>query len=187
MEQENRKFPEIETDGVEKPTGWVKWAAVPGLAALLVGGFGAAGAMSGEFGGPGMGRHMMNANMGGQMGGRMGGMGFAGHGFGRMLDQIDATAEQETRIWAIVDGARGELRPMMREFRDARGDVIKILGAETIDRAAAETLRAERIAAMDEASKKMTAALLDAAEVLTPEQRAKLVENFQERGPGRRW
>lgn len=183
MAQETRKFPEIEAEGVERPTGWVKWAAVAGLAAVLVGGFGAAGAMSGEFGGPGMGRHMTHANMGG----RMGGMGFAGPGFGRMLDEIDATAEQETRIWAIVDAARGELRPMMREFRDARGEIVKILGAGTIDRAAAETLRAERVAAMDEASKKMTAALLDAAEVLTPEQRARLVENFQERGPGRRW
>lgn len=75
---------------------------------------------------------------------------------------------------------------MMREFRDARGEVMELMTAPTIDRAAAETLRAARIAAIDEASKKITAAALDAAEVLTPEQRAKLVEQMKERRGWRR-
>lgn len=179
MERDDEKFPAIDTPGAERPTGWVKWAAVGGLTLLLVGGIGAAGAMSGEFGGPGMARHAM--------GSKMGGMGFGGRGLGQMLDTVGASAEQEKRIWEIIDGARSDLRPMMREFREARGDVMRILGATAIDRGAAESLRAERFAAMDEASRKMTSALLDAAEVLTPEQRAKLVENFQERGAGRRW
>lgn len=75
---------------------------------------------------------------------------------------------------------------MMREFRNTRGEVMELMTAPTIDRAAAETLRAERIAAIDEASKKLTAAALDVAEVLTLEQRATLAEKMKERRGWRR-
>lgn len=146
-----------------------RWIVAGGVAVLALAGIGAAGAMGG-----GMGHHMMEVGM--KHGGH-----FAGRGFGRALDAVDATAEQEERIWAIIDGAHAELRPMMREFRDARGEVLELITAPTIDRVAAEALRAERIAAIDEASKKLTAAALDAAEILTPEQRAKLAEQMKER------
>ncbi|EXL02667.1 Spy/CpxP family protein refolding chaperone [Aquamicrobium defluvii] len=153
-----------------------RWIVAGGVAVLALAGIGAAGAMGG---GQGMGQQFM------EMGMRHGGH-FAGRGFSRALDAVDATAEQEDRIWAIIDDARAELRPVMREFRDTRATVMELLAAQTIDRAAAETLRAERIATIDEASKKMVAAALDAAEVLTPEQRAKLAEQMKERrGPGR--
>jgi periplasmic protein CpxP/Spy len=153
------------------------WVAAGVIAVLAVGGIGVAGAMGA---GDGLGRHVMSAGF--QYGGH-----FAGRGLGRVLDAVEATAEQEERIWAIIDGTRAELRPMMREFRDARGAVMEILGAETIDRAAVETMRAERMAAVDEASMALTSALVEAAEVLTPEQRASLVEHLQERGSHRRW
>lgn len=152
-----------------------RWIVAGGVAVLALAGIGVAGAMGGDH----MRSHMMEIGM--KHGGH-----FAGRGFGRALDAVDATAEQEDRIWAIIDGARAELRPMMRDFRDTRTTVMELLAAPTIDRDAAETLRAERIAAIDEASKKMIAAALDAAEVLTPEQRAKLAEQMKERkGPGR--
>jgi Spy/CpxP family protein refolding chaperone len=151
-----------------------RWIVAGGVAVLALAGIGAAGAMGG-----GMGPQFMEIGM------RHGGH-FAGRGLGRALEAVDATAEQEERIWAIIDGARAELRPMMREFRDTRTAVMELVAAPTIDRAAAEALRAERIAAIDEASKKLTAAALDAAEVLTPEQRARLAERMKERrGPGR--
>lgn len=144
------------------------------LAIMALGGLGVATAMSD--GGPG--RFVSEAAM------RHGGH-FAGHGLDRALAEVDATAEQEDRIHAIIDDARSELRPLMREFRDARESVIDILKADTIDRDAVETLRAERVAAIDEASKKLTAAVLEAADVLTPEQRAELVEHFGKRGSRR--
>lgn len=151
-----------------------KWIVAGGVAVLALAGIGVAGAMGG-----GMGPHVM------AMGMKHGGP-FAG-GFGHALDTVDATAEQETRIWAIIDGARAEMRPVMREFRDTRTAVMDLMAAPTIDRAAAEKLRAERIAAIDAASKKVVAAALDAAEVLTPEQRAKLVEQMKERKGFGRW
>lgn len=121
--------------------------------------------------------------------GGMGPGGFGGrfmeHRFERILDEIDATDAQEDKIWAIVDRTRSELRPVGREFRDSRGKIAELLAAPTIDKAAVETLRAERIAAIDAASKKAVAAIVEAAEVLTPEQRAELAKELKERHEGR--
>jgi Spy/CpxP family protein refolding chaperone len=66
----------------------------------------------------------------------------------------------------------GEQRHFGAEPREA---------APEIDREAAERLRAEKIETIDRASRRMTDALIEAAEVLTPEQRAALIEKFEER------
>ena len=47
----------------------------------------------------------------------------------------------------------------------------KLLTASTIDRAALEKVRAERLAEADRVSRELVNALADVAEVLTPEQR----------------
>lgn len=175
MEQDRQETGIAET-GANKGRRRTGWIVAGGVAVLALAGIGAAGAMGG---GEGMGHRFMEIGM--KHGGH-----FAGRGLGRALDAVDATDDQEDRIWAIVDGARAELRPTMRGFRDTRTAVMELIAAPTIDRAAVEKLRAERIAAIDEASKKVTAAAIEAAEVLTPEQRAKLVEHMKERkGPGR--
>jgi Spy/CpxP family protein refolding chaperone len=175
MEQENHEA--TAAAPANKSARRSRWLIAGGVAVLALAGIGAAGAMGG---GEAMGRHVMEAGM--KHGGH-----FAGRGLSRALDAVDATAEQEDRIWAIIDDTRAELRPMMREFRDTRESVVELLSAGTIDRTAAETLRAERVAAIDEASKKMTAAVLDAAEVLTPEQRAELAKHFSERKGRGKW
>lgn len=140
-----------------------------GLAAVIAIGAGAALAQGG-FGPKGF----------GPMGAR-----FAEHRFEKLMDEVDATDAQQDKIWAIVDRTRSELRPVGREFRDSRGKVAELLAAPTIDKAAVEALRAERIAAVDAASKKAVAALVEAAEVLTPEQRAELAKELKERHEGR--
>lgn len=157
----------------KKPRRARKLIAAGALALLVIGAVGVTCALSGR-GGPG-----------GFAGGRFHGPGFGERGLERVLASVDVTAEQEKRIWAIIDDARSEVRPVFREFRDTRGTVAELLGAATLDRAAFEALRAERIAALDGASRTLTQAALDAAEVLTPEQRAELVERVQERG--RHW
>jgi Spy/CpxP family protein refolding chaperone len=182
MENENKN---PASPAVSEPAskGWGRRAAIGGIAAVaVVGAVGFAAARSDDFGFGmgrfGMGGHMMQAHMGG---------GFMEHRIGSMLDELEATPEQEDKLWDIIDKARAEVRPTFRDFRETREEVIELLGASTIDRAAAEKLRSERIAAIDEASRKMTTALLDAAEVLTPEQRAKLVEHLKERSGRGRW
>jgi protein CpxP len=180
--------------GTPQKKSWGKRIAIGGIAIAALAGVGVAGALSQDYGrmqrfgmgggdgGPGM---HMQANFRHHMG--FGGPGFGGRHFERMLEEIDATPEQEEKLEAIIDKLHDDVRPIMRGFRDTRDDVAKLLGAATIDREAAEKLRAERVAAVDEASRKVTTALLDAAEVLTAEQRAELVEHFEDRGWHRRW
>ena len=147
---------------------------VGGTLAVLIVGAGVAAATGNGFG-RGFGGH---PHWGG---------GFMEYGIERALDEVDATPEQTEKIWKIIDAARAEMRPVARGFRDSREQVMELLGATTVDRAAAEKLRAERIAAADEASRRMTTAILDIAEVLTPEQRAELAEHIKDRGGHRRW
>ena len=164
--------------------GWRRGLAIGGLAVSVIAGAGLVTAQA-EGGGWGGG---WGPGHGPGMHGRMGGMGFMHGGMGEMLDDIDATAEQEKKIWEIFDGVRGDIRSTAIDFRNTRGEVLELLSAPEIDREAAEKLRSKRIAALDEASRKMTKALLDAAEVLTPEQRAELAEHVEERRSGRgRW
>jgi len=179
--------------GTPQKKSWGKRIAIGGVAIAALAGVGVAGALSQDYGrmqrfgmggddrGPGM---HMQANFRHGMGF---GPGFGGHHLERMLEEIDATPEQEDKLEAIMDKLHDDVRPIMRGFRDTRDDVAKLLGAATIDREAAEKLRAERVAAVDEASRKLTTALLDAAEVLTAEQRAELAEHFEDRGWHRRW
>ena len=159
--------------------GWGKWIVIPGVAIAAVAGIGAAAAVSQDFGHGGMRMERMGWG-GGHHGGDMRG---GPHGMGRILGELDLTDEQEDKIWAIMDGVRSEARPLMRDFRDSREELAKLLGAAQIDRTAVETLRATRVASIDEASKKLATALISVAEVLTPEQRAKLAEEIEERGP----
>lgn len=179
-EMELPKTPDENNSTPTAPRKWTGWIIAGGLAAVLAGGVGM-GIASDVGHGMRMGghgpHHVMKAGFGGR---------FMERGMERVLDEIDATPEQQAQIWKIVDDARAELTPVGREMRAARGEVLELLTAPTVDRAAAETLRAERFAAMDAASRRMTAALLDAAEVLTPEQRAKIAEHVKERG-SRRW
>jgi periplasmic protein CpxP/Spy len=179
--------------GTETPKtpNWGKRLAIGGISVAALAGVGVAGALSQDFcgermrfgwgnGGPGM--HMQASPAAFR-----GGMGFGGHGMGRILDRIDATDEQEDKIEAIMDKVHDDVRPIMRSFRDTREDLAELLGAATIDREALEKLRAERVAAIDQASRTVATALADAAEVLTPEQRKELLEHFEDRGWRGRW
>jgi len=166
---------------------WSRRLIVGGVAIAALAGVGVAGALSQDFGG----MHRFGMGEGGmqQAAFRHHGPGFGmgGPGIGRMLSGIDATAEQKDKLEAIMDTLHDDVRPIMRSFRDTREELTDLLAAPTVDAAAVEKLRAERLAGVDEASKKVAAALVQAAAVLTPEQRAKLKENFEDRGWGRRW
>lgn len=166
--------PVIDHEPAGKPNGGRYGTAFivgVGIAAVIAIGAGAAVAQNFGKGHGGMG-HM--------------GMRYAEHRMERVMEDIGASDEQQDRIFAIVDKTRADLRPMGREFRGMREEVATLLAAPTIDKAAVEALRVKRIAEVDAASKTAVAAMVEAAEVLTPEQRAKLVEEMKDRkGPGR--
>lgn len=99
----------------------------------------------------------------------------------RALDAVDATPEQQERIRAIAEAAHDELAPMLEGLRGTRGELAGLLAAPEIDQAAVERLRASGVAAMDMASGRAVAALLEAAEVLDPTQRVALAARLEER------
>jgi len=88
--------------------------------------------------------------------------------------EIDATAEQQDKLRAVVRGAVKDLLPVRDKMLAARATARDLLTQQTIDRGAIEKLRADQIAVHDAASKRLVQAVADAAEALTPEQRRKL-------------
>jgi Spy/CpxP family protein refolding chaperone len=97
------------------------------------------------------------------------------------LDEIGADADQKARIEAILEDSHERLASLhdgMEEHHDA---VRAVLTAESIDREALENLRRDGLAALDQASVILTAALADAAEELTPAQREAFAALVEER------
>ena len=88
--------------------------------------------------------------------------------------EIGANAEQQEKLATIAKGVVKDMLPMRDKRLAARTQGRELLTGKTVDRAALEKLRAEQIATQDAVSKRTIQALTDAAEVLTPEQRAKI-------------
>ena len=100
-------------------------------------------------------------------------------GLVRALDSVGATSAQESKIHDIVATAAVGMERDTGAWRDARKRMLDLLRAPSIDQAAVERLRAEQVVALDERSKAVLGAVVEAAEQLNPEQRAKLVDRLQ--------
>jgi len=103
-----------------------------------------------------------------------------------MLDDVDASDAQKEQVKNIIQVHKPVLKSLRQEGKDARKEVHALLSAPTVDRAALETLRVQKVASMDQASREMTTMLADIAEVLTPEQRQQMAEKMSERFESRR-
>jgi periplasmic protein CpxP/Spy len=106
--------------------------------------------------------------------------------------EIDATAEQQDKLRAIVRAAVKDLLPVREKMLAARATGRELLIQPTVDRAALEKLRADQIATHEAVSKQLVQAVTDAADVLSPEQRRKIADMLPagggwgiDRGPGR--
>jgi periplasmic protein CpxP/Spy len=155
------------------------------------------GRRMGRWGGPGRdGGDRMGRDGGERMGGRDGGErmhgGLAGtmhpgaieRRVNRVLGAVDASTEQRQKVRGIFEAAANDMFPMRQQGMDNRKQMHEALGAATIDRAKIEALRTDQMKLADARSKRMTTALADAAEVLTPAQRADLASRFQRRRGG---
>lgn len=90
--------------------------------------------------------------------------------------EVDATPEQQERLRGIVRSAVRDLLPLREKAMSTRQRGRELLTATTIDRAAIEALRADKMALADQATRRFSQALADAASVLSPEQRRKLAD-----------
>ena len=90
--------------------------------------------------------------------------------------EIDASADQTAKLETIVKSAVTDLAPMRDKMVAARQQARALLTGPTVDRAAIEKLRAEQVANIDALTKRITQALGDVADVLTPDQRHKIDE-----------
>lgn len=101
----------------------------------------------------------------------------------RMVAQLAAGAspDQQARVAGIAKSAMADLRPAREQLRRAHTQAHALLMAPAIDRAALEQLRAAQMQQMDVISRRVLAAVEDAADVLTPEQRVAFAERLKER------
>jgi Spy/CpxP family protein refolding chaperone len=108
-----------------------------------------------------------------------GGM-FGGH-MGHMLELVNATDAQRSQIEAIFKAARQDLAGQREAGMKLHQQMAAAYAAPNIDAAAIEALRVQMSALRETASKRLSQASIDAARVLTPEQRAKIAEVMKKR------
>ena len=95
------------------------------------------------------------------------------------LDSVGATSVQEDKVHDIVASAAVSMSDDHGEHDAMRAQVMALLRAPTVDRAAAEKLRSDAVARFDAKSKTLVGAVLDAADQLNAEQRAKLADRLE--------
>lgn len=102
-----------------------------------------------------------------------------------LIKMINGTPEQKIKLTALAQAAMADMKPMREQLMAARKRGMELLSAATIDRAAIDKLRIEQIQLADALSRRMSAQMMDAAEVLTPAQRSLVAERMKSRGEGR--
>src|SRR5450631_1910560 len=99
---------------------------------------------------------------------------FMQHRLDKMLDLLKATDSQRTAIKAIAERMFTEMQPVHQQHKQLHDAMIAAFTADTVDRAAVEKLRIQVTALVDQGSQVFSKAMLDAAQVLTLEQRQTL-------------
>jgi Spy/CpxP family protein refolding chaperone len=108
-------------------------------------------------------------------------MPLGGPGMDRMLDQVQATAEQRVQIEQIAKAAQDDLRSQHEAGRTLRAQALQLFAQPTVDANAAEALRQQMLARHDRSSQRAMQAMLEISRVLTPEQRQQLADRLAEK------
>jgi Spy/CpxP family protein refolding chaperone len=101
-----------------------------------------------------------------------------------MLTKIGASDAQKSQIYGILKAGFADMKTVHESHDAALKQFHELLTAPSIDRAKMEDLRAAQIKNFDEGSKRMVTAIEDAAEVLSPDQRAALAEEIRKHHGG---
>ena len=94
----------------------------------------------------------------------------------KTLDKIGATPDQKTKIKAILFDAFTSMASAGPSVKTTARSFGQALMAPTVDRAGLERARVMAVGDFDSVSRVLVKALGDAADVLTPAQRAKLAD-----------
>jgi Spy/CpxP family protein refolding chaperone len=101
-----------------------------------------------------------------------------------MLTKVGASDAQKSQIEGILKPAFADMKAARDSHSAAFKQFHEAISAPSIDRARLESLRADQLKSLDEASKRLVTAISDAAEVLTPDQRAALAKQIEEHHRG---
>jgi Spy/CpxP family protein refolding chaperone len=96
-----------------------------------------------------------------------------------VLDLVEASEAQRRAIDPLVERALSSAHEIHARAAELHDDMLAILTAETIDRAALESVRAQAVALVDRASREMVEAMTGTAEVLTPDQRKEIAQEAE--------
>jgi Spy/CpxP family protein refolding chaperone len=99
---------------------------------------------------------------------------------GWVVEDLGGTPDQQAKLAAIAKAAAKDLAPIHDELEAGRAKAVEILTAKTIDRAALQVHRARQMELVEQAAERLTTAVADAADVLTPEQRVKAAEKLHD-------
>ena len=152
---------------------------IVGMALTLLAAIGVSAWAQAPASAPPAGMHAMHHHGGpGMMGGspeRMGRM------LDHMLDGVNATDAQRAQIKQIMAQAAADLKGQAQAARELRQRGMLVLTAPAVDANAAEQIRLQTMQLHDQMSRRMTQAMVAAASVLTPEQRAAIGQRLKDR------
>lgn len=105
------------------------------------------------------------------------------HGMRMMevLDDVDASDAQRQQIQQIMRTAHDDLKAQHQQGMALRQQLMTLWAAPQIDAAAIEAVRKQQATLHEQASVRMTRAMVEAGRVLTPAQRAKVAEKGAKR------
>lgn len=103
-----------------------------------------------------------------------------GFGAGFALQKVDATQEQRDQVDAILDDLAPRLFAAKTEGTEIHAAVGEAISGETVDAEQLELLRQQGLVHADEVSKIVLDSAVELAEVLTPDQRAELMQRMLE-------
>lgn len=89
-----------------------------------------------------------------------------------------ATPAQQAQIAPLVQATATDLTQLHTQFHAEHAQMLVLLSADPIDRAALENARVAQLSVVDQASKEIVQLLADTASVLTPEQRKALADKL---------
>lgn len=92
--------------------------------------------------------------------------------------ETSATPAQQAQIAPLVQATATDLLQLHGQFHTEHAQMLTLLTADTIDRAALENARVAQLNVLDQASKELVQLLADTAGVLTPAQRKALAEKL---------